>query len=576
MYFTAHRGTYTTQAVIKRNNRKAELALREMEFWGSLAMVSRQNADAYDIREANDLWKELLLHQFHDILPGSGIRRIYEEAERRVDAVISRANEKTMAYEAQLTIDEQDKLDAQGSSKRRCEQKLSNELSANGSIDAITVFNSLSFPHEGIVTLPSIFAEGAVTSDGNIVQIEKIDNEVKGLIRVPPVGAITIYPTGKQTMDVAEHACAVTGTSIPYTCGSNESTMYAHAYAEGENFVLENNKIVVRVNLAGEITSYICKESGREFITEPGNRFHLYKDVPRNFDAWDIDSNYVDQEIQGVDQVQLQVVSSGLEAIVKVTGIISGSCYTQYIRLTADSDRLEFDTTVDWKELHRLLKVSFSSDINCDNGINEMQFGYVERPTGRSRQYEKDRFEVCNHHYSALADGSHGIAVLNESKYGISMLDGTMALTLLRAASSPEMRTDNRVHHFIYAFTAFEGDFAQSNVVQQGYELNVPLQIIPGRVKDFSMVQIDHPNIILDTMKPAEDGSGDLILRFYESKRAAVRTTVRTAFRGQAWKCDMMESKEEKLNFDKGKLMLDFRAFEIKTIRITKAKLSFA
>ena len=150
------------------------------------------------------------------------------------------------------------------------------------------------------------------------------------------------------------------------------------------------------------------------------------------------------------------------------------------------------------------------------------------RPFHRSKSYDKDRFEVCNHRYSALCDAAHGAAVLNDCKYGISMNGNRLELTLLRAPSAPEMRADNRVHTFTYAFTAWEGSFADCDVVRQGYELNVPALVMPGSTSRFSQIQIDRENILLDTMKPAEDGSGDIILRLYESKKTAVPVRIHT------------------------------------------------
>ena len=161
-----------------------------------------------------------------------------------------------------------------------------------------------------------------------------------------------------------------------------------------DGIVLENSQVRVKINKKGEVTSFVLKESGREFAADALNCFHFYKDVPRMFDAWDIDSNYREQELEGAFDVCTELVSDGIEAVIKVTGKIGNSSYTQYIRLAKDSRRLEFDTTIDWKELHRLLKTSFPVAVYAENGINEMQFGYVMRPTHRSREYEKDRFEV--------------------------------------------------------------------------------------------------------------------------------------------------------------------------------------
>ena len=521
LYFSAHRGTYTSQAMVKQNNRKCELALREMELWSVLAM---NKGMTYDLSKADALWKELLLHQFHDILPGSSIAKVYVEAENAFHEILDGVDELQKDALNALTDQKEDQ--------------------------AVTVFNSLSFPRKMLVELPDAFANGAKTVDGTAVPVQKIGDVVKASVEVPSCGAVSLVPAEGQ---VEEKAVTV-------------------ASCDG-GFTMENSQIKAVVNEKGEVISFVLKESGREFAADAMNRFHLYKDVPRLFDAWDIDSNYIDQEIEAAKNVTVSMEADGLEGVLKVTGEISNSTFTQYIRLAADSRRIEFETEIDWKEMHRLLKAGFPVNVYAENGINEMQFGFVERPAHRSRAYDKDRFEVCNHRYSALADGAHGAAVLNDSKYGISMNGNALELTLLRAATCPEMCADNRVHHFTYAFTAWEGNFAESDVVRQGYELNVKPVVAGGAAPTFSALTIDKGNVILDTMKPAEDGSGDIILRLYESKKAAVtaEVTLSDLLQGEkVYLCDMLENCKEEIPVENGVLPLDFHAFEIKTIRIKK------
>lgn len=518
LYFSAHRGTYTSQAKIKENNRRAELALRDLELWGSLAAL---RGYSYRMEKAEELWKELLLNQFHDILPGSSIARVYVEAEKAVSTVIEETN--TMVSQAESVF---------------------TENTADG---AVTVFNSLSFEREALIELPERFKEGASTRKGETIPVQASENGVKALVKLPSVGAVSLVPSGEKRAEV--------GT--------------AAVEKDGDGYLMQNDLVKVKINSMGEITSFILKASEREFAAGRMNSFRFYKDVPRLFDAWDIDSNYIEQEIEAAVDVETEIVSQGLEAVLKVTGRISESTFVQYIRLAEGSRRVEFDTEVDWKELHRLLKVAFPVDVYAENGINEMQFGYVERPTHRSKAYDKDRFEVCNHRYSALCDGAHGAAVLNDCKYGISMNKNALELTLLRSAACPEMRADNRLHHFTYAFTAWEGPFAQCDVVRQGYELNVKPRIIEGSTAAFSAVQIEKENIFLDCMKPAEDGSGDIILRLYEAKKAAVDTEITVKFDApKAWLCDMLENKEAEIPTENGTLNLTFGAFEVKTIRI--------
>ncbi len=518
LYFSAHRGTYTAQAMVKKNNRISELVMREMEFWSSLAMGAGMT---YELETADALWKELLLHQFHDILPGSSIAKVYVEANERHGKLQESAKE-LMQKAFTVLAKEKD--------------------------DAVTVWNSLSFDRTALVELPDSFADGARTAEGEAVAVQRMDGTVKAQVRIPACGAVSLVPASEKADLTAVKACR-----------------------EADGFVLENSKVTARINDRGEVVSFVRKDSGREFAAEPMNRFRLYKDVPRLFDAWDIDSNYIEQEVQALDQVHVEVVGEGLEGVLKVTGTISESTFTQYIRLAADSARIEFETEVDWKELHRLLKACFPVNVYAENGINEMQFGFVERPAHRSKLYDKDRFEVCNHRYSALCDGSHGAAVLNDCKYGISMNGNALELTLLRASSCPEMRADNAVHHFTYAFTAWEGTFTDCDVVRQGYELNVKPQVTKGIVDAFSAVTVDKENVLLDTMKPAEDGSGDVVLRLYEAKKAQTAAEICTRLGAKkAYLCDMLENVKEEIPMEDGVIRLPFNAFEIKTVRLVK------
>ena len=523
LYFSAHRGTDTSQAAVKKNNRRSELAMREAELWSSLAA---ERGLHYDLEKADALWKEILLHQFHDILPGSRIGRVYEEAKKAHQAILDGAAE---------LLDQA--LEALTEEKKE---------------GAVTVWNSLSFDRKALVELPEAFAKGAKTFEGEAVPVQKTAEGVKAVVEIPSCGAVSLVP--------AEGAASEDSVKAAVTVKEDK-----------DGYVMENSQVRAVVNNRGEVVSFVLKESGREFAAEPMNRFRLYKDVPRMFDAWDIDSNYILQEVEAVTEVSVEKVSDGIEGVVKVTGRLSESSFVQYIRLAADSRRIVFDTEVDWNELHRLLKASFPVDVYAENGINEMQFGYVERPAHRSKLYDKDRFEVCNHRYSALCDGSHGAAVLNDCKYGISMNGNALELTLLRAAACPEMRADQGQHSFTYAFTAWEGSFADSDVVRQGYELNVKPAVSGGAGKRFSAVTVDKANVILDTMKPAEDGSGDIILRLYESKKAATKAEVSLNFgAGKAYLCDMLENVTEEAAVNDGKIVLPFRAFEIKTIRIKK------
>lgn len=515
LYFTAHRGTYTVQAMIKKNNRRSELALREMEFWGSAALAAGKT---YDSEAAERLWKVLLFNQFHDILPGSSIERVYTEANKEHEALQAEAKQLASAYEGALLKPEE---------------------------KAAVISNSLPFARTAVVSLPDDFA-GAELADGTRVPV---DEKGRALVAVPPMSMTTLYQAP----------------------ASPVRTGVVTAAEENGGFRMENDQISVFVNSDGEVTSYVRKDSGREFAAGPMNHFRLFRDIPRYFDAWDIDSMYQEEELPGAfDRSVGLVEQGGLKAVLHVEGKIGNSSYSQDISLESGSDRLEFATTVEWNELHRLLKVSFPAAVYAVNAKHEMQFGYVERPTHDSRLYDKDRFEVCNHRYTALTDAGHGAVVLNDCKYGINVSGNSMNLTLLRAAASPQMRSDNGTQTMRFAFMGYEGDFTGAAAVRAGYEMNVPAAVIPGAAGELQFASVDRNNVILETVKPAEDGSGDLILRLYEACGAAC--TAKAVLAPQiagAWKTDMLENTGEEIPCaDSHSLELAFGPFEIRTVRV--------
>jgi len=518
LYFSAHRGVYTSQGAVKRGNRRGEVALREAEMWGTMAALAGR---AYPKDTMDHSWKTLLLNQFHDILPGSSIARVYTEAamdHRQVEHDANQVAEEAM--KALVTKDE-----------------------------GVTVFNSLSFERKGLVKLPANFAAGAKTLEGEAVPVCKQGNEVFALVTVPSCGSVSLLPQGQGTAFDA-----------------------ATAVKAEEGIVLENKYVRAVLNDRGEVISFVDKEAGREVAAAPMSRLLAYKDVPRLFDAWDIDSNYILQPIELNEPVTLSILQDGgMQAVVHMKRNVLHSTMEQEIVLEADSRRLEFRTKVDWHETHRLLKVTFPVDVKADEAINEIQFGYITRPTHRSREYDNARFEVCNQRYTALVDQNHGAAVLNDCKYGISQNGNEMQLTLLRAGTCPDPHADNGHHEFTYAFTAWDGPLMHAPVVQEAYELNVPFQVVPGVRDAFSAFVLDEDNVFIDTVKPAEDGSGDVIVRLYEAKRADTNCVLGINLSASKVSlCSMLEEVDEGLDLEDGCVKLHFRPFEVKTLRITR------
>lgn len=511
LYFQAHRGTYTTQARVKKGNRKSELALREAEMWACAASaLAGMKVKASDL---DAQWKKVLLCQFHDILPGSSIKRVYDEAWEMHSSVISDAGAMVEKATRALT----------GRSRNQ-----------------ITVFNSLSHERAVLVNLPAQFA--GASAGGEALAVQKTRAGMVTEVRVPSCGWVTVE-AGEEV------------------AGANTLS----ASPRG----LENELIKVSLNTRGEVTGIWDKQAGREITTGPCNAMRMYKDVPSHFDAWDIDSMYERTPVAIDTSATVTVVAQGpLVAAVKVVRMLNKSRLEQEIRLRRGSRRIDFVTKVDWQERHRLLKVAFPVDITNTEAVHEIQMGHLRRPTHRSKQYDMDRFEVCNHKWTALTEEHRGCALLNDCKYGINVLGNSMNLTLLRSPLSPDMYADRGMQEFTYSFYSWNGAFADSRVVQESYDLNVPAVIAEGGAGRMSLLEVDADNIVVETVKPAEDNSGDIVVRLYESGHMATACTLRTALTPAGVElCNMLEKRTGALAIKGGRMKLSFRPFEIKTVR---------
>jgi alpha-mannosidase len=498
LYFQAHRGAFTSQAKTKLGNRRSEIALHEAEFWGTVShKLSKYHFSAEELKP---VWRKLLLNQFHDILPGSSIHRVYEEA--------------TAAYE-QILAD-----------AKRITKAALKEINKSQAKDKVTVFNSLSWERNELLDFP----EGRIE--------------------------VNVPACGWKTIDI---------NNI-----SHPSRLKRSQRVKISETTLENDLLVANFNSRGELISLIDKATNIEMMAGMGNRFCLYKDIPARFDAWDIDSMTESLQMPTDEPVTVEISESGdYVAKLKLTRKIHLSSITQFITLRKGSRRIDFETRVDWQESHKLLKVAFPVNIFTKEAINEIQFGHIRRPNHRSRPFDRDRFEVCNHRWTALTEENRGIAILNDSKYGINVLENSMNLTLLKSALAPDPMADKGIQTFTYSIFYWIGSFSDSAVVREGYELNYPVLVQPGDAGEASIFNLDAANIIIETLKMAEDGSEDIIVRLYEAKRNSTHCTLSTMLPViKATQTDMLEKNVKELTVSNGKIELDFRPFEIKTVRL--------
>ncbi len=511
LYFQAHRGTYTSQAKTKKNNRRCELTLREAELWSALAYKTLQLPYPQAAFEQN--WKTLLKNQFHDILPGSSIHKVYEMSNRELESVLSFSHHQASDAAAAL-IEEKN-------------------------AEALTVFNSLSWARKVLVTLPDGW-NGACTGDGNLLDGQQTADGTCVQVSVPALGSVALFPA-----------------PLPKTTASVSLS----------DLTMENEWMRISFNRRGEITGLYDKETETEWAAGTLNEMRLYQDTPSHYEAWDIDSMRKEINCDN-DPATVTINEQGvLFSEFKVEKTLHHSKVTQWIRLERNTRTVTFRTKVDWQETQKLLKVAFPVHIVTDELVSEIQYGHIRRPNHGSRQIDRDRFEVCNHKWSALVEGNRGFAVMNDCKYGISCSDNCMELTLLKSAIFPDEQADKGIQKFTYAFTFWNSPLAASGVVNQAYELNVPALVCNGIRPHSSFLTIDNSNIIIDCIKKAENHEDAILIRLYECTGSRSKAKLHVNFPiTSCMESNMLETPIQQLPVDNGTIDLELNAFEVKTL----------
>lgn len=508
LYFSAHRGVYTSQAKVKRGNRKCEWALREADIW--TALLGRRN-DADQER----WYKMLLLNQFHDILPGSGIAEIYQKARADYDQILKESSDYL------------------------------HKLLCTSEADSITVFNSLSWERNALLPLPEGWTGASL--NGIALPVQSCRNGLFVNVTLPAFGSCVL----SRTQDIAVESVDASAQSFP---------------------VLENKYLHVEFAQDGSLARVYDKELDREWLCAPGNQMKMYRDIPRHFDAWDIDSTYLENPVELTEPAEFIAAETGpLFSRVVYRRRLHKSVLRQTVTLEASSRFISFETQIDWQESHKLLKVDFPFALHSEEMYNEIQYGYVKRPTHTSRRYDMDRFEVCNHRWSAIVEENRGAAVLNDCKYGISGSESTLSLSLLRASKAPDFHADIDQHTFTYAVCFWTGPFAESGIVQKGYELNRPPLVVSGAHSLPQQLSVCGDGVVIDTVKPAEDGNG-IVIRAYQSMNMTARAVfhlTRTAV--AVAEADMLESSNTRISFDGHSWSADFHPFEVKTFHVFDA-----
>jgi alpha-mannosidase len=470
LYFEYHRGVYTSQAFTKRMNRLCEQLLHDAEF---LAVA---RGGGYPRDELDRLWKLLLLQQFHDILPGSSIGLVYDDARR--DFAEIEAGARALVPDGEVPV------------------------------------NTIAAARREVVRDPA--------------------DELR-VVEAPPYGPGRLVEP--------DDAVLVDGLR------------------------LENAHLAVLLGKDGTVASVVNKATGREALAAPGNRLELYDDRPVQFDAWDIDPFHLETRRDCAPADGWEVVSAGpLRGEVAFERRVGEhSTLRQVVRLDAGAARVEFHTSVDWHEEHRLLKVCFPLAVHAGRATYEMPFAYAERPTHRSTSFDRAQYEVPGHRFADLSEHGFGVAVLTDSKYGYSCYGNELRISLLRAPKSPDPDADMGAHEFAYALFPHEGGWREAGVLAEAMRFNAPIRwtdaVPPG-----SFAMVDDPNIVVDTIKRGES-SDALVVRLYETHgaRGVARLRLGTAV-GSARFANALEDEEGDVDVEDGQLVLPYLPHQVLTV----------
>ncbi len=477
LYLEYHRGTYTSQAYIKKAMRTAERDMHNAEW---LALMSHIYTGAeYPYMQFDALWKTLLLNQFHDILPGSSIAPVYDDARKQFTALFA-----DLQQIIQMAVGE-------------ISAKIHSETAA------LLVFNPLDFARDDVLCIDRDTAQ--------LLQLPYQETADQCALvycaDIPSFGYSGI--TSREVAPLPENAMHITATS------------------------LENSYYKIELNVHGQITRLFDKQwrngIGRDLIPpgERGNIFQLFEDRPLDFDAWEISPFVFEKQWELNELTDVQVIETGpLRGGIQLRWSYAGRTFiTQRMYVYAHSRRIDFVTEIDWREKQTLLKAAFPVAVRSLHSTAEIQFGVIQRPTHTNTSWDKAQFETSAHTWVDLSEGDYGIALLNDSKYGYDAKDNVLRITLLKSAIDPDPHADEGLHQCTYSLFPHSDGWFDGGVRQAAHALNTPFVttvIAAEQIKADTLpskrafVLADESNIAIETVKRAENADA-AVIRIFES-----------------------------------------------------------
>lgn len=515
MFYENHRGTFTSQAFVKKNNRKFEYLLERIEMLSSLAEI--KDGKKYPKEELEELWRMLMTNQFHDILPGSSIHQVFEDCHRDYKILGDKARE--------LFADVVSHFGSQ----------------LNSGKDSVTVWNLTNADSTQPVEVKGVPA-------GMLA---------KGMPSVNKEGTLIFVPDVIPAM-----SCKV------FSLEKRETVEYSD-----KSIALENDYLKVAFDENGIITSVYDKENKRESIDGRGNILTISQDKCIHETAWNLELNYLKKmwELDKADCLEV-IENNELRKVIKAVRSFNKSEITQYITLYVNGRSVIFDTSVDWHETDKVLKAGFDVSVINTDATYDIAHGAFKRPTHWNTLYDLTRFEVAAHKWADLSEGGYGCSIINDCKYGYDIHNSHMRITLMRAPTCPDKTGDHGINTFRYAFYPHKDDW-RNGTVQEGITFNVtPVGIYApeaeGKANEIVLPECDNRNIMIDAFKKAQDGRG-YIIRLVEDEQRRGTATVKLPFNAkEIIETNMIEEDKASVNAEANGFSFTYKPFEVKTFRI--------
>lgn len=523
LYLEYHRGTYTSQAYTKMMNRKLELLYRETEWLSTVACLTNNDWSLYANNEITKGWKTILRNQFHDIIPGSSITEVYEDAKQEYKEA------------EDIALDIQNKLE---------------EIYINKDEHTWTIVNNSNWDRNESIDIKCDEDGSFYDEDGNKLKYQRNKDEYTVEIKnIPALGYKRIILKIDDVQD------------------DNNSVF---EYCDGK---ISTPKYNIEWNEYGQLTSIYDKENKREVLAkgERGNVLQMFEDKPMAHEAWDIDIFYQEKMREVKDLQSVELIEDGnIKAVIRFKYKYMNTTISQDMIVYANSNRIDFKTNVDWREKKQLLKVAFVVDIRSTMATYDVQFGNVKRPTHWNTSWDRARFESVAQQWVDLSERNYGVSLLNNCKYGHDIKDNVMRLTLLKSATHPDPVQDQGEQNFTYSLLPHSGDFIDGNTVKHAYELNQPLKSIKGMLKSEVKKQLfkfNDANILVDAIKKAED-EDMIIIRFHDYSGSRQNVSIDSDYEITGWmETNLMEKPIENLR-NENSINVVVNPYEIKTLMI--------